>query len=57
MKGIISFIIGIIGLVLCIFLITSETKSTVFKIALGFVIGGLIEFSVFIIENKKDGAF
>ena len=53
MKGKVSFIIGLIGFAVCFFLKEGEPRNTIFKIALGFVIGGIIEFIVFIIENKK----
>lgn len=53
MKGKVSFIIGLIGFTVCFFLKEDALKNTIFKISLGFVIGGLIEFIVFIIENRK----
>lgn len=53
MKGIVSFSIGLIGLILCLFLVDNEPKMTIFKIALGFIVGGIIEFIVFIIENRN----
>ncbi len=53
MKGKVSFIIGLLGLLVCFFLKGDEPKMTIFKISLGLCIGGLIEFIVFIIENKK----
>jgi len=53
MKGKVSFIIGLIGFAVCFFLKDDEPKNTIFKISLGFVAGGLIEFIVFIIENRK----
>lgn len=53
MKGKVSFIIGLIGLAVCFFLKENEPRNTIFKISLGFVVSGLIEFIVFIIENKK----
>ena len=53
MKGKVSFVIGLIGFVVCFFLKEDEPKNTIFKISLGFVAGGLIEFIVFIIENRK----
>ncbi len=53
MKGKVSFVIGLIGFAVCFFLKEDEPKSTIFKISLGFVAGGLIEFIVFIIENRK----
>ncbi|MCK9220677.1 MAG: hypothetical protein M0P47_11590 [Bacteroidales bacterium] len=53
MKGIISFSIGLIGLIICFFLVDAEPKATIFKIALGFVVGGIIEFIVYIIENRN----
>ena len=48
-KGKINFIIGALGLIACIFVL----ESTVFKIALGLVIASIIDFVVFIYENKK----
>ena len=53
MKGKVSFIIGLLGFITCIFLKEGEPRNTVFKIALGFVIGGLIELLVFVIENRN----
>ncbi len=53
MKGKVSFVIGLIGFAVCFFLKGDEPKNTIFKISLGFVAGGLIEFIVFIIENRK----
>ena len=53
MKGKVSFIIGLIGFAVCFFLKEDELMNTIFKISLGFVGGGLIEFVVFIIENRK----
>lgn len=53
MKGKVSFVIGLIGILVCVFLREDEPKNTIFKISLGFVIGGLIEFIVFILENRK----
>lgn len=53
MKGKISFTLGCLGLITCIFLGEGEPRATVFKIALGFVISGVIEFITFIIENRK----
>ena len=52
-KGKISFAIGILGLVSCVFLEKGETQGTVFKIALGLAIASCIDFFVFIFENKK----
>lgn len=54
MKGKISFILGLGALVICIFLKDGEPKPTIFKIALGFVVGGIIEFLAFIYENRKN---
>lgn len=53
MKGKISFFLGCAGLASCIFLEDGELKSTVFNLALGFFIAGIIEFTSFIIENRK----
>jgi len=53
MKGKVSFIIGLIGFSVCFFLKEDEPRNTIFKISLGFVLGGVIDFVVFIIENKK----
>lgn len=58
MKGKISFIIGLLGFISCLFLKEGEPRSTIFKIALGFVVGGVVEFVTFIIENRdKWGIF
>ncbi len=53
MKGKISFIIGILGLISYMFITSIEVKSTILKIALGFVVSGIIEFTAFIVENKE----
>lgn len=53
LKGTISFMIGVAGLLLCWVLQTGELKSTLFKIAIGFVLAGIIDFIVFLFENKK----
>jgi hypothetical protein len=52
-KGKISFLVGVLGLISCIFIQSTEIKSTIFKIAVGFIISGMIEFAVFIVENRK----
>lgn len=52
-KGIVSFIIGCIGITVCVFLKTGETKETIWKIALGAVIAGVTEFIIFLFENRK----
>lgn len=52
-KGKISFILGCIGLISCLFLLSGNVQSTIFKIALGLVIASAIELIVFIYENKK----
>ncbi|MDX3917221.1 hypothetical protein H8S90_01030 [Olivibacter sp. SDN3] len=53
MKGKVSFIIGILGFAICFFLESGESKATIFKISLGFVLGSLIEFIVFLVENRR----
>ena len=53
MKGRVSFFIGLSGIAVCFFLHGGDLKDTIFKISLGFVVGGFIEFIVFIIENRK----
>jgi hypothetical protein len=53
MKGKISFLLGLVGLITCLFLDGGEPRATIFKIGLGFVISGTIEFSAFLIENRK----
>ncbi len=53
MKGKISFLLGCAGLIACIFLKVAEPRGTVFKISLGFVIGGFVEFITFLVENRK----
>lgn len=52
-KGILSFIIGCLGLVGSYFLNGDEPKGTISKISLGFVIGGVLEFMVYLYENRK----
>mgnify|MGYP000891246937 CR=1 FL=1 len=53
MKGIVSFVIGIIAISVCFFLREGEIKNTVLKISIGFISGGIIELIVFIFENRK----
>lgn len=53
MKGKVSFALGIIGIIISIFLHDGDVKGTLFKIALGFVTGAVVEFIVFLVENKK----
>jgi hypothetical protein len=52
-KGKVSFIIGVLGLGFCWFLKPVEPRPTIFKIALGFVLGALIEFFAYLYENRK----
>ncbi len=52
-KGGISLILGVFGLLCCLFIKDVEAKSTLFKLALGFVAAGIIEFIVFLYENRK----
>ncbi len=52
-KGVISLILGVLGALSCIFIKDIEARGTVFKLALGFVIAGIIEFIVFLYENRK----
>lgn len=53
MKGTISFILGILGAISCIFLKEDEPRDTIFKISIGFLLGGFIEFIAYVIENRK----
>ena len=53
LKGTVSFVIGVVGFLACIFLPQGDFRDTVFKIALGFVLGGMIDFMVFLVENRK----
>lgn len=53
MKGKVSFIIGLIGFTVYFLLKEDELRNTILKISLGFVISGLIEFIVFVIENRE----
>lgn len=53
LKGIISFIIGCSTLLVCLFLKEGEIRGTLVKIALGFVLGGAIEFIALLYENRK----
>lgn len=53
MKGRVSFIIGLIGIASYFFLHDEEPKNTIFKISLGFVASGIVEFIAFIIENRE----
>lgn len=52
-KGKISFVLGCVGLLSCLFLSSGDVQSTIFKVALGLVIASAIELIVFIYENKK----
>jgi hypothetical protein len=52
-KGKINFVIGMCGLVSCVFLDKGEAQGTIFKISLGLVIASSIDFIVFLFENKK----
>lgn len=53
LRGRISFIIGLAGFIACFLIGSGDIKSTVFKISLGFVLSGTIDFMVFLAENKK----
>ncbi len=53
MKGKVSFVVGLLGILSSYFLSSGEPRNSIFKISLGFVLGGLIEAIVFVIENKK----
>lgn len=53
MKGKVSLVIGLLGFLSCFFLAGDEPKGTVFKISLGLVVGGMVEFCVFLLENRK----
>ncbi|RZJ89751.1 MAG: hypothetical protein EOO20_10100 [Chryseobacterium sp.] len=53
MKGKVSFTLGILGLITSYFLAGDEPKSTIFKISLGLVVAGIVEFLVFLYENRK----
>ncbi|HRY34035.1 MAG TPA: hypothetical protein P5531_13795 [Bacteroidales bacterium] len=53
MKGKVSFFMGLLGFTVCFFLKVGEPRDTIFKVALGFVIGGFIELIVFVMENRK----
>ena len=53
MKGRVSFIFGIIGITISFFLKESEFSKTILKISLGIIVAVLIDFIVFIIENRK----
>lgn len=52
-KGAISFLIGIAGLLLCYFIPSDDLRSTISKISIGLVLGGMIDLFVFLWENKK----
>lgn len=52
-KGAISLILGGIGLLCCLFIKDTEIKGTLFKLAIGVVAAGVIEFMVFLYENRK----
>ncbi|PTT03057.1 hypothetical protein DBR11_03390 [Pedobacter sp. HMWF019] len=52
-KGTISSIIGLVAIVVCIFLGPGDLRSTIFKIAIGLLLGGLIDFIVYLWENRR----
>lgn len=52
-KATINLIIGITALLSCVFLSVGDLRSTIFKIAIGFVLGGFIDLVVFLWENRK----
>ncbi|MCB0485825.1 MAG: hypothetical protein KDC47_06490 [Flavobacteriaceae bacterium] len=54
MKGKVSLVIGLLGFIVSVFVNESDIKSTVFKVSLGFVLGAIIDFIVFMIENRKN---
>lgn len=54
MRSKIVFLIGLVGVVISIFLTNNEISSSLFKISLGFIIGALVDFIIFLIENKKN---
>lgn len=51
-KGKINFIIGVLGAVSCFFL-NEEIKGTVSKISIGLLCASIIDFIVFLYENRK----
>lgn len=53
MKGKVSLFFGLVGIILCLFLKESEFSKTLLKISLGIIVAVLIDFIVFIIENRK----
>ncbi|MCX2584350.1 hypothetical protein [Pedobacter sp. MR22-3] len=53
LKGTISFFIGVAGFIACLFLQPGDVRSTISKIALGFMLGGVIDFVVYLVENRK----
>lgn len=53
MKGKVSFIVGLIGLIFWFFLKDIGWKSSISKISFGLIVASFIEFFIFIFENKK----
>ena len=54
MKSKVSFILGVAGMISCIFITDDSIKTTVFKIAIGLVLAAIIGFVVYLIENRKN---
>lgn len=52
-KGAISLILGGLGLLSCLLIPNAEVKSTLSNLAWGIVAAGVIEFLVFLYENRK----
>lgn len=53
MKGKVGFIIGLCGLLVYFFLQDGDWRNTISKISIGLIVGAIIEFTIYIIENRK----
>lgn len=53
-KGKISFIVGSLGLVSCVFLFDGEVQGTILKVSIGLVLASFIDLIVYLYENRKD---
>jgi hypothetical protein len=52
-KGWVSFLLGLIGLLSILFVNHNDSKQLIRSLSLGLIIGGIVEFLVFLFENKK----
>lgn len=52
-KGLLSFVLGVVTFIACMFWRDQEPRNTILKISIGFVVGGIIEFIAYLIDNRK----